>query len=287
MSRVAHHQPAYQELHGQFRRSYQLEMVGDAARVGAILRALDETLEPEHVFCEVGCGSGIFAIEAAKRCRKVFAIELDLGTADLAEENVRRSGFREQIEILRGDALHVHVPERVDVVLCEMMSIWAVEEPLIPVSRRIQRDVLRPGGTLLPSRVVNLVELGWYPFCVHDVRVPAVIPLFTGIPPAHVLTESRVCRALEIGAPIGPDLGGEVVLEAVASGWINCAVLRSVVQMGPTVTFAGSNSLMPPTVVPLEESLAVHAGQTIRFCAEVTERGTLESGRFSAELLRT
>lgn len=284
MSRVAHHQPAYDDLHGQFRRSYHLEMVTDAARVGAILRALEQTLRPDHVFCELGCGSGIFAIEAAKRCRRVFAVELDPETAGMAEVNVRSSGYAERVQILRADAQEVDLPEPADVVLCEMMSIWGVEEPIVPVSRHAARHLLRPGGTLLPLRIVNLVELGWYPFRTLDVHVPAVAPLFTGIPRIHVLTESRSCRVLELGAPVSTDLGCDVFLEALADGRLNAALLRSVVQMGPSIVFGGSDSLMPPTVVPLERPLEVQAGQSVRFRAEVRARSTLASGRFTARL---
>lgn len=284
MSRVAHHQPAYPDLHGQFRRSYHLELVADDARVGSILRALEETVHPDDVFCEIGCGSGVFAIEAAKRCRKVFAIELDPETADLAEANIQSSGQADRIRVLRGDACEVSLPERSDVALCEMMSIWAVEEPLVPVTRRVVRDLLKPDGILLPLRVVNLVELGWYPYRVLEVAVPAVVPLFTGMPRAHVMTESRVCRVLDLSEPTSLDLGGQVLVESLVGGRLNCAVLRSVVQMSPSVVFAGSDSLMPPTVVPLERPLEVRAGQRIRFRAEVRARSTLESGRFTAEL---
>lgn len=284
MSRVIHHQPAYPDLHGQFRRSYHLEMLADQARVGAILRALDETLRPDHVFCEVGCGSAIFAIEAAKRCQRVYAVELDPETAAMAAANVRRSKFEDRIQILTGDALEVELPERADVVLCEMMSIWAVEEPLVPVAIRVARELLQSGGLFLPIRLVNLVELGWYPFRALEVCVPAVVPLFTGMPKVHVFTESRSCRVLDFRGPVSMNLGAEVSLEAVADGRLNCALLRSVVQLGPSVVFAGSDSLMPPTVVPLARSLEVRAGQRICFRAEVWARSPLESGRFTAQV---
>lgn len=275
MSRVAHHTPAYADLRGQFRRSYHLEMISDRDRVRAIRDALDQVLGAEDVFCEVGCGTGIFAIEAAKRCSRVYAIEVDDAMAELAGENVARAGVADRVHLITGDATEVELPERVDVVLCEMMSIWAVEEPIVPVANRVRADLLKPEGLFLPSRIVNLVELAWFPYWHGGVSIPAVAPLFPGIPRPQVVTESRTCGVLDFSGPVDPDLSVDVELEAVVDGRVNAAVLRSVVQMGGTAVFSGSDSLMPPTVVPLDREVVVRSGMRLRLTAELQARGAL------------
>jgi len=160
------------------------------------------------------------------------------------------------------------------------MSIWAVEEPLVPVANRVRREWLKPGGVLLPSRIVNLAELGYYPFHQHDVSMPAVMPLFTGVRRPQVMSESRICRVLDFAAEVATDLAVDVRFEAFAAGVVNCAVLRSVVQMGPQTVFSGSDSLMPPTVVPLERDTEVEPGTCLRLRADLRARSSLDAASF-------
>ena len=285
MSRIDHHQPHYPEQLGQFKKSYHLEMVADQSRTSAIFRALRQVLRPETLFCELGCGSGIFSIFAARYARKVYAVEIDPETARIAAANIARSPFANRIELIEGDAREVELPERVDVVFCEMMSIWAIEEPQVPVFNSTFPRMLKPGGLFLPQRIVNLVEVGFYNFRFEDVEIRAATPLFTGISPPALMTESRVASRLEFSAPVSPDLTCEVELPVLAEGTVNCARLTSIVQMGPGIVFSGSDSLMPPTVVPLEEDVLVQPGDRLLFQASAKAQTDLGDATFRARIL--
>jgi hypothetical protein len=152
------------------------------------------------------------------------------------------------------------------------------------VANRARTDYLKPGGVMLPQRIVNLVELGSYNFRANDVTLETAIPLFTGIPRPAVMTERRVCKVLDFTGLVDPDLSVALDLEAVASGTINCAVLTSVVQMGPRVVFSGSDSLTPRTVVPLREPVAVTAGDRIQFRASVRAWSDMGEAKFVARV---
>jgi predicted RNA methylase len=285
MSRIDHHQPHYPEQLGQFKKSYHLEMVADQSRTSAIFRALRQVLRPETLFCELGCGSGIFSIFAARYAKKVYAVEIDPETARIAAANIARSPFANRIELIKGDAREVELPERVDVVFCEMMSIWAIEEPQVPVFNSTFPRMLKPGGLFLPQRIVNLVEVGFYNFRFEDVEIRAATPLFAGISPPALMSESRVAGRLEFSAPVSPDLSCEVEIPVVAEGTVNCARLTSIVQMGPGVVFSGSDSLMPPTVVPLEEDVQVQPGDRLLFQTSAQAQTDLGDTTFCARVL--
>jgi predicted RNA methylase len=284
MSRIDHHQPHYPNL-GQFKKSYHLEMIADRSRTSAIFRALQRVLTPETVFCELGCGSGIFSLFAARLARKVYAVEIDSGTARIAAANFAASPFVERIELIEGDAREVELPEKADVIFCEMMSIWTIEEPQVPVFNSTSGRLLKPGGLFLPQAIVNVVEVAFYNFRFEDIEIRAATPLFAGISPPAVLTESRVASRLEFSAPVSPDLSCEVELQAVAEGWANCARLTSIVQLGPEVVFSGSDSLMPPTVVPLEEDVLVRPGDRLLFQASARAQSDLGGATFRVRVL--
>ncbi len=284
MSRIDHHQPRSPDL-GQFKKSYHLEMVADRSRTSSIFRALQRVLAPDTVFCELGCGSGIFSLFAARLARKVYAVEIDPDTARIAAANFATSPFADRIVLIEGDAREVELPEKADLIFCEMMSIWAIEEAQVPVFNSTFARLLKPGGLFLPQVIVNVVEVGFYNFRFEDVEVRAATPLFAGISLPAVLTESRVASRLEFSAPVSPDLSCEVELPALAEGWANCARLTSIVQMGPEVVFSGSDSLMPPTVVPLEEDVLVRPGDRLFFRASAKAQSDLGRAAFRVRVL--
>lgn len=285
MSRIDHHRPHYPEQLGQFKKSYHLEMVADRARTSAIFRTLRQVLRPETLFCELGCGSGIFSIFAARHARKVYAIEIDPEMARIAATNIAASPFADRIELIRGDAREAELPEKIDVIFCEMMSIWAIEEPQVPVFNSTFARLLKPGGLFLPQRIVNLVEIGYYNFRYEDIEIKAATPVFSGIRPPAILTESRVANQLDFSEPVNPDLSCEVELPVLAEGLANCARLTSIVQMGPGVVFSGSDSLMPPTVVPLEEDVLVQPGDRLLFQAAARACSDLGEATFRAKVM--
>lgn len=269
-------------LLGQFHPSYHLEMVADRARTSVIFAALEQTVRQGTRFCELGCGTGIFSIFAAKLGASVDAVELDPVVGAVARENIGRSPFTEQIRFHRANALEVELPQRADIILCEMMSIWCVEEPQVPVCVRARRDLLAPGGCFVPGRIVNLVELGFFPFRYGGVRVAAPLPLFTGYPRPTVFTERVMARELDFSKELTANLDASVRVQAYASGLLNCAVLTSVVEMAPGVVFSGSDSLMPPTVVPLLAEVHVQAGDKVHFQAMLRARTDLGEATFMA-----
>lgn len=263
-SRSGHQHPGYSGEAGAFQSSYHLEMIRDAARTGVVRRALDSVLTPESVFCDLGCGTGIFALHAAKTCRKVYAVEFDPQMVAAARRNFRRSPHADRIELIEGDALSTTLPEAIDVAVCEMMSIWCFHELQIPVANHARTRLLKPGGSMLPGRIVNLAALGWYPFDEEGVELRSVMPLFTGVLKPAVMTEQRVCGTLDFSEIVDERLDADVAFESFAAGAVNCAVLHSVVEFAPGAVFSGTDSLMPPTVVPLAEDVRVKPGDVVR-----------------------
>lgn len=62
-------------------------------------------LRPGDVLAELGCGDGRILIAAAKRGIRGIGIELDPSRAQVARQNVQRSGLSELITVETGDAL--------------------------------------------------------------------------------------------------------------------------------------------------------------------------------------
>jgi len=254
-------------------------MLKDQERVNAIIAALDESIVDDGIHCELGVGTGIFAIYAAKRCRQVYAIEQDPKIFEIAEKNILSSGLSHKITLIQGDALDFHPSDKVDTLFAEMMSIWGINEPQIPVMNHGVSQVLKENGRSVPKKIINLVELGYYDFTVLGVECKASIPQFSGIPKPRIVTRSFVFNEFDFSKPNAETISHAIPIHALASTRINCARLSSIVQLSDTITYYASDSLMPQTIIPLNE-IAVKAGEQLRFSASFKVRSSIEESRF-------
>lgn len=118
---------------------------GDHASTRGAGRLLDGTLRPGAVVADLGTGSAVLAIAAAKLGAKaVHAIEIDPDALDNARQNIAANGVEGLVTLIEGDAaalLPVVAP--VDLIVANIIS--SVLLPMLPV----MRAALRPTGSAI------------------------------------------------------------------------------------------------------------------------------------------
>ena len=127
---------------------------GEHATTRGCLRLLDAALRPGERVLDVGSGSAILAIAAARLgAREVVAVEFDPDANLNARENLQRNGVADRVRIVEA----VATPEllaslgRFDVVLANILS--SVIRPLLPAFRAALAG--SPGGRLLVSGILQ------------------------------------------------------------------------------------------------------------------------------------
>lgn len=141
--------------------------------------AIEELVTPGCVVLDVGAGTGILSLMAA-RCgaRKVYAIE-SAGVAQLIGPLAQANGLGARVEVVQRDAGAVmELPEPVDVLITECMGTFGLSDGMFEVlahSRRFLREGARvcPGEIrlyLAPALVSGLLGgLDWSdPVCGFD-----------------------------------------------------------------------------------------------------------------------
>jgi hypothetical protein len=135
-----------------------VRMLDDATRTAAFLRVIGEIVRPGDVVLDLGTGTGVLAVAAAKAgAKRVYAIE-ERGIADAAERVFEANGVADRVQLVRGRSTDVTLPERADVLIGEVLGHDPLAEDIVATFRDARRRLLTPGARMVP-RVVNVCAL--------------------------------------------------------------------------------------------------------------------------------
>lgn len=114
------------------------------------LEQLDELVKPGMDVIDVGCGSGILSIAAARLgARHVFGIEIDSVAVNVAKQNIRDNGLEHTIRPVHGSLPHPDV--RADAYDIAVANISA--KIIIEISGELVRAT-KSGGKIVASGIL-------------------------------------------------------------------------------------------------------------------------------------
>lgn len=98
---------------------------------------------------DVGAGSGVLAIAAAKCGAEALAIEIDRRAAAIAEINARQNKVGQRMRVIAGDGARYIAGKQFDLVFANILM-----RPLIRLAPKLTRAV-EPGGALILSGLLR------------------------------------------------------------------------------------------------------------------------------------
>ncbi len=201
-------------------------LLGDELRMTAYRAAIAEAVRPGDTVLDLGTGTGIlahWALEAG--AARVYGIDLNKPVLDIATERLAAAGFGDRFYPLHGLSFDLELPERVDLVVSEILGNLADNENAPVILDDARQRFLRPGGAMLPQRVESyLVPVSaerahsevdrWEP---QDARGPAEFGMLLArrgsrspfdlyydvvLPLAGYLAAPRIVRAFDLERPV-------------------------------------------------------------------------------------
>lgn len=130
----------------------------------------------EHAL-EIGCGTGAFARELARRSQRVLGLDL---SAEMIRVARSRSGEFKNLEFQLADAMRYDFPQSHFDFICSIATLHHVDQRQLLVK---MRDTLKPGGVLvvldlvasesLMDRVLDVIGFGVSPMLrlIHNGRL--------------------------------------------------------------------------------------------------------------------
>lgn len=284
-SRMRYNSP---DPHGRFALPYHYEMVADYNRVLPFRKAIEQVSDG-RVVLESGTGSAILSLIAARAgAERVYTFEVDPEVGRIAQDNIRRSGFR-NVVYTQKDILDVTIADLdgrpPGVVIAENLSTWQVTEPEISVLNHINKSLAIDSTIRLPTRIMNYLEAVESQYRFEDlVDVRTYYFQFSGIQAPNVLSRPVLVDEVDLREVNPTSIRKTISVEICATGILNSLRLTSPLEICQDIGFDGSDSLMPPVVIPLQEDMWVHRGD--RVCIEIryTAGGDWEHFRCTARL---
>ena len=139
--------------------AWHIPMVSDDERNQAYDLALRRAVKPGDLVLEIGTGSGLVAMMAARAgAGQVVTCEVLPLMADIAREVVAKNGLSDRVTVITKKSTQVQVgtdlPERADVFVSELINIGMLSPNMLPVLQHARETLLKPDARIIPAAAI-------------------------------------------------------------------------------------------------------------------------------------
>lgn len=129
-------------------------LLRDKVRNAAFYKALEKTVRPGDFVLDIGAGTGIWAIAAAKLgAKRVVAIDTDEMMIGMIKILAAEHGVTDRIEAIWGASFDIALAREFDVVVSETIGYLGYDENIVAVMHDARNRFLKEGGMMIPERI--------------------------------------------------------------------------------------------------------------------------------------
>ncbi|MBN1417101.1 MAG: 50S ribosomal protein L11 methyltransferase [Bacteroidales bacterium] len=131
----------------------------DTDRTKQWKQAIEDVVRDGDIVVDAGAGTGILGVFAAlDHAKRVYSVELQPRFCKLIENLALKNGVSEKIVVINQDATMVELPEKVDIVICELLCTGQFFEPQVQIINHL-RKYFKPGTKLIPRKIESFIQL--------------------------------------------------------------------------------------------------------------------------------
>lgn len=239
-----------------------IDLVGqcllDGERTLKFKAAIDRSVKNGMSVIDVGTGSGIMAILAAKAgASRVFAIEFDKYVASVARSNFE-SNKLDSIELVEGDARVVKLPTVTasDVVIMEMLTTGMIDEFQVPALRHLRDEgYITETTVIIPRRQQSFLTVGNANFDFFNVHMPMPLHAWKIHSPDsrfQALGDQLIYDDYDFKSPEKESVDFKLEVEAKKSGLVNAVLLESKTILDAVSSLEETHALNGRVILPVK-----------------------------------
>ena len=262
--------------------SVHASMLFDEERVGKYSAAIQQVVKKGDIVADIGTGTGLLAFLCLKAgAERVHALERT-AAVKWAKLLAEKNGFSDRIVFHEQDSRFHNLPEKVNVVVSELIGHIAFEEGMAESLFDAKERFLAPDGVIIPERVelkVALVEEKevyreciecWQP--IHGIdysvlREEAVKACYlTGLSDRNLLSEPKTFFMVNFSEGRQRNLQGTHAFDVCRSGKINGIALWFDADLAPGVSLSSgpwARNHWKQCFAPITAPIKVSAGDNV------------------------
>ncbi len=142
-------------VHRKLIPRWHFEMLNDEERNSAFERALSKAITPSTTVLDIGSGSGLLAMMAARAgAKETISCEMNTPVAALAQYTVARNGYADKVIILDRKStdmrIGVDMMKRADLLVTETVDCGLLGEGIIPSITHAREHLLKDDARIIP-----------------------------------------------------------------------------------------------------------------------------------------
>ena len=249
-------------------------LLSHRSRLSKFQRALQKVVRPESRVVDIGTGTGVLALIAAKAgARSVTAIDVNRESLNYARKAAEINGLSQRVRFVESHFEDYKPEEQADIVVCEMLSSMLLVEQQVPACAHAARRILKPSGIILPaSASVYAVPVEchslWERFSLLDLEFPKV-PQTLGKGDAKDLSDAALVAKFNFNTPdIPAEVNEKLKFTIVEDGHLHGLVGFFKAHLYEDISLGmddGWRELFLPLDEPMEVSKGARVSVQLRF----------------------
>ncbi len=150
-------------------------LLRDAVRNQVFYEALKASVTGDSVVLDIGAGTGIWAVAAAKMgAKRVVAIDTDEMLTGVIKMLAVEHGVADRVEAIWGNSFDIQLEREFDIVVSETIGYFGYDENIVSIMHDARTRFLKDDGLIIPETLSLHAAAGHLKTCSET--VPAGLP---------------------------------------------------------------------------------------------------------------
>ena len=261
---------------------YHYNMLQDKVRMEGFKRAIDLTVQPDDVVIELGGGTGVLSFYAAQKAKKVYCVEYNGELVEEARRFLSLNPNGDRVEVVHGDASKFVPPEKIHVVVCEMLHVAHLREKQLNVIQAFKENYGKKYDghipMFIPGATIHAVQLIQQDFLFFGYNAPCILfqdPYSEQVRTTQLSTPAVYYQVM-YDLPYQTDIEWKGKIQVAADGKLNALrfITKNVLSVAQEGSVDWHNQYL---VLPLEEEMDLTAGQVVQVEFEYESGAAIQS----------